>query len=251
MRRGRGAARAACRDVRRDATRRPGSTTTSAEAQPAAVRSRARRHGRRRGRRHARARGARARESLAARGSTPRSSASARTATAHTSRRRRVDGMARRDAARARRCRAARRARSTTSTRTRTGTDIGDIAETHATCDAVRPEASPISSTKGLTGHTLGACGAIESIFAIAMMRGGFLPPTRNLDEVDPRCAPLDYVRELRGVQARPGDEQQVRVRWHQHFARVRPHLIGRPRARRPGVDRRYGLRRLGLSGSS
>jgi len=52
----------------------------------------------------------------------------------------------------------------------------------------------PISSTKGATGHTLGACGAIEAIFSLIMMRDGFMAPTRNLTTVDPRCAPLDYV---------------------------------------------------------
>jgi 3-oxoacyl-[acyl-carrier-protein] synthase II len=78
-----------------------------------------------------------------------------------------------------------------------TATELGDIAESHATANVLGPEVA-ISSTKSFTGHTLGACGAIESIFAIRSMLDGFLPPTRNLDEVDPRCARLDYVRELR-----------------------------------------------------
>lgn len=78
-----------------------------------------------------------------------------------------------------------------------TATELGDIAETHATAQ-VLGAAVPISSTKGFTGHTLGACGAIESIIAIVAMREGFLPPTRNLDELDPRCATLDYVRTPR-----------------------------------------------------
>lgn len=78
-----------------------------------------------------------------------------------------------------------------------TATELGDIAETHATANVFGPGIA-ISSTKSFTGHTLGACGAVESIFAIRSMLDGFLPPTRNLDEVDPRCARLDYVRELR-----------------------------------------------------
>ncbi|MFO0635071.1 MAG: beta-ketoacyl-ACP synthase [Nannocystaceae bacterium] len=78
-----------------------------------------------------------------------------------------------------------------------TATELGDIAETHATAQVLGPTV-PISSTKGFTGHTLGACGAIESIIAILAMREGFLPPTRNLDELDPRCAALDYVRAPR-----------------------------------------------------
>lgn len=75
-----------------------------------------------------------------------------------------------------------------------TGTEVGDIAESQATMEALGGQI-PISSTKGHTGHTLGGCGAIESIFAIAMLRDGFLPPTRNLETVDPRCAPLRYLR--------------------------------------------------------
>ena len=44
-------------------------------------------------------------------------------------------------------------------------------------------------------GHTLGACGALEAWITIEMMREGWVAPTLNLDDVDPRCAPLDYVR--------------------------------------------------------
>ncbi|HEY5450702.1 MAG TPA: beta-ketoacyl-ACP synthase [Polyangia bacterium] len=75
-----------------------------------------------------------------------------------------------------------------------TATDIGDIAESQATLQ-VFGERVPISSTKGHTGHTLGACGGLESAFCLAMMNGGFLVPTKNLDKPDPRCAPLRYLR--------------------------------------------------------
>ncbi len=74
-----------------------------------------------------------------------------------------------------------------------TGTDVGDVCEAQATYD-VFGGGVPVSSTKGHMGHTLGACGTIEVAVAIAAMRDGFLPPTRNLERVDPRCAPLDYV---------------------------------------------------------
>jgi 3-oxoacyl-[acyl-carrier-protein] synthase II len=75
-----------------------------------------------------------------------------------------------------------------------TATELGDIAETEATL-AVMGETVPFSSTKGYTAHTLGACGALESIFCFMAMRDGFLPVNRNLAEVDPRCAALNYVR--------------------------------------------------------
>ena len=75
-----------------------------------------------------------------------------------------------------------------------TATDIGDITESQATLQ-VFGDKVPISSTKGHTGHTLGACGALESAFCLAMMNEGFLAPTKNLDKPDPRCAPLRYLR--------------------------------------------------------
>lgn len=78
-----------------------------------------------------------------------------------------------------------------------TGTEIGDIAESTATAN-VFPEDTPFASLKGYVGHTLGACGAIESAWCLAMMRDGFLAAGRNLVDVDPRCGQLDYVRETR-----------------------------------------------------
>lgn len=75
-----------------------------------------------------------------------------------------------------------------------TGTDVGDIAESIAMFE-VFGNRVPISSTKGFTAHTLGACGAIEAAFCIAMMNEGWLAPNRTLFELDPRCAPLDYIR--------------------------------------------------------
>ena len=74
-----------------------------------------------------------------------------------------------------------------------TGTTVGDVAESQAT-HALFGERVPVSSLKGSLGHTLGACGAIELAFSIAMLRDGWIAPTRNLEVVDPQCAPLDYV---------------------------------------------------------
>jgi 3-oxoacyl-[acyl-carrier-protein] synthase II len=75
-----------------------------------------------------------------------------------------------------------------------TATEVGDIAESKAMLE-VLGDRVPVSSTKGFTAHTLGACGAIEAAFCIAMMNEGWLAPNRTLTEVDPRCAPLDYIR--------------------------------------------------------
>ena len=76
-----------------------------------------------------------------------------------------------------------------------TATEQGDIAESHATA-AVFGAGVPISSLKSYMGHTLGACGALEAWISIEMMREGWFAPTINLDQVDPRCADLDYIRE-------------------------------------------------------
>jgi 3-oxoacyl-[acyl-carrier-protein] synthase II len=75
-----------------------------------------------------------------------------------------------------------------------TATEAGDIAESQAT-HAVFGGSVPVSSLKSFFGHTLGACGAIEAWLTIEMMRAGWLAPTLNLENVDPRCAPLDYLR--------------------------------------------------------
>jgi len=75
-----------------------------------------------------------------------------------------------------------------------TATDLGDIAESSAT-HSVFGERMPISSLKSYMGHTLGAAGALEAWMTIEMMRAGWFAPTLNLEQVDPRCAPLDYVR--------------------------------------------------------
>ncbi|TDQ57669.1 3-oxoacyl-[acyl-carrier-protein] synthase II [Mesocricetibacter intestinalis] len=75
-----------------------------------------------------------------------------------------------------------------------TATEQGDIAETQAT-QAVFGSNMPISSQKSYLGHTLGACGALESWFSIEMMRDGWFAPTLNLENVDERCGKLDYIR--------------------------------------------------------
>jgi 3-oxoacyl-[acyl-carrier-protein] synthase II len=74
-----------------------------------------------------------------------------------------------------------------------TATEQGDIAETRATA-VLFGTRMPLSSQKSYLGHTLGACGALESMFSIEMMRAGWFAPTINLDNVDPRCGDLDYI---------------------------------------------------------
>lgn len=74
-----------------------------------------------------------------------------------------------------------------------TATDLGDVAETQATLAALH-RAVPISSLKSYMGHTLGACGSLESWMTVEMLKSGWFAPTLNLKNIDPRCAALDYI---------------------------------------------------------
>jgi 3-oxoacyl-[acyl-carrier-protein] synthase II len=74
-----------------------------------------------------------------------------------------------------------------------TATEQGDVAESHA-MQRLLGKNVPVSSVKGHLGHTLGACGAIESWLSIQMMRSGWFMPTLNLKNVDEKCGELDYI---------------------------------------------------------
>ena len=73
-----------------------------------------------------------------------------------------------------------------------TSTPLGDLAEATAMKSIFKEDIPAISSTKSMTGHTLGAAGAIESIFSILSINNNVIPPTINLDNQDPRCD-LDF----------------------------------------------------------
>ena len=92
-----------------------------------------------------------------------------------------------------------------------TATVGGDICESNATYDVFR-RAVPASTIKNYTGHTLGACGALESLCTIGMMRTGWFCPNLNLVNLDPKCAPLDYITGT-------GREMQVEYAMNNNFA--------------------------------
>ncbi|HSM71310.1 MAG TPA: beta-ketoacyl-ACP synthase II [Anaerolineales bacterium] len=76
-----------------------------------------------------------------------------------------------------------------------TGTPLNDQSETRAIKAAFGEKAYqiPISSTKSMTGHMMGATGALETIFCVQAIRDGVLPPTINYETPDPECD-LDYI---------------------------------------------------------
>ena len=79
-----------------------------------------------------------------------------------------------------------------------TGTPVGDEREIAAIREVFGADIPPISATKSLTGHSLGAIGAQEAIFSLLMMNNGFICESANIDELDPAFADVPIVRERR-----------------------------------------------------
>jgi 3-oxoacyl-[acyl-carrier-protein] synthase-1 len=77
-----------------------------------------------------------------------------------------------------------------------TSTPIGDLKEAEAIRAAFGEAVPPISATKSLTGHSLGASGVQEAIYSILMMQNGFIGKSAHIDEIDPAFADLPIVRE-------------------------------------------------------
>ena len=75
-----------------------------------------------------------------------------------------------------------------------TATELGDITESAALSLAFGGERPAVSTIKNYTGHTLGACGAIEAVMTVEMLRNGWFAPNLNLTEVDPRCGGHDFI---------------------------------------------------------
>ena len=77
-----------------------------------------------------------------------------------------------------------------------TSTPVGDVSEVKAMREVFGGRRVPYSSTKGYTGHPVSAAGAIEAIFTLAMLRGGWIAPCVNVDEVDPELSDYPPVLE-------------------------------------------------------
>lgn len=75
-----------------------------------------------------------------------------------------------------------------------TSTEDNDSSESEGVQRVFGDAAPPVSSTKGVTGHLLGAAGALEAAFGAMTLRTAMMPPTANLTKVDPRCCLDDYI---------------------------------------------------------
>jgi len=79
-----------------------------------------------------------------------------------------------------------------------TSTPVGDVAEAKAVRNMFGDKLPAISSTKSLSGHSLGAAGVHEAIYCMLMMQGNFIAGSANIDELDPEVADMPIVRETR-----------------------------------------------------
>lgn len=79
-----------------------------------------------------------------------------------------------------------------------TSTPVGDVAELGAIRNVFGENTPPISSTKSMTGHSLGAAGVQEAIYCLLMMKEGFIAPSINITELDPKAADFDIVQQAR-----------------------------------------------------
>src|SRR5882762_6017324 len=79
-----------------------------------------------------------------------------------------------------------------------TSTPIGDLKEMDAIREVFGDKCPPISATKSLTGHSLGAAGAQEAIYSLLMMNNGFICESANIENLDPAFADMPIMRERR-----------------------------------------------------
>ena len=79
-----------------------------------------------------------------------------------------------------------------------TSTPIGDLKEIEAVREVFGSKCPPISATKSLTGHSLGAAGAQEAIYSLLMMQNGFICESANIENLDPAFEDVQIVRERR-----------------------------------------------------
>jgi 3-oxoacyl-[acyl-carrier-protein] synthase-1 len=79
-----------------------------------------------------------------------------------------------------------------------TSTPIGDMVELRAVRQAFGSSLPPISSTKSLSGHSLGAAGVHEAIYSLLMLQHGFIAATANIDNLEPEAEGMNIVQKTR-----------------------------------------------------
>jgi 3-oxoacyl-[acyl-carrier-protein] synthase I len=84
-----------------------------------------------------------------------------------------------------------------------TATPLGDIVELNAVREVFGDAVPPLSSTKGLTGHSLGAASVHEAIYSLLMLRDGFMAASANIDTLDPRVGDAPILLETRDAPLR------------------------------------------------
>jgi 3-oxoacyl-[acyl-carrier-protein] synthase II len=84
-----------------------------------------------------------------------------------------------------------------------TSTVLNDLAEARALTDVFGPAAVPVTAPKSVTGHSLGAAGALEAVITALSLHEGFVPPTAHLTQLDPQCD-LDVAVQPRKLPAGP-----------------------------------------------
>lgn len=82
-----------------------------------------------------------------------------------------------------------------------TSTPVGDVTEVEAVRRVFGDDHPPISATKSMTGHSLGAAGVHEAIYSLLMMEGGFIAPSINVKTLDPALRPEEIVTETRDAE--------------------------------------------------
>lgn len=82
-----------------------------------------------------------------------------------------------------------------------TSTPLGDVTELESLRSVFADAMPPLSSTKALSGHSLGAASVHEAIYCLLMMKGGFLAGSANIGELDPACASYPILRESRNAE--------------------------------------------------
>jgi 3-oxoacyl-[acyl-carrier-protein] synthase I len=82
-----------------------------------------------------------------------------------------------------------------------TSTPVGDVTEMEAIRRVFGDDHPPVSATKSMTGHSLGATGAHEAIYSLLMMQGSFIAPSINVTELDPALRPEEIVTQTRDTE--------------------------------------------------